>query len=111
MDNAMMIEMGYDPDRMPEPFVTLPTLATDDELYAVRATKATAGNKLPTQVLDAALHADLLGSVEVEDVATGQIIEKTFTVQPSAVKMEKSASLPKPTELLRKTSAGDELFD
>ena len=111
MITDLMIEMGYDHDRMPEPFVTLPTLATDDELYAVRATKATAGNKLPSQVLDAAFFDALLGSVEVEDTATGQIVEKTFTVEPSTVKLEKRASLSKPTELLRKTSAGDELFD
>jgi hypothetical protein len=80
MDNALLIEMGYDHDRMPEPIVTLPTLATDDELYSVYA-KATAGNKLPVRVLDDALFDALLGSVEieVEHPTAVQIVEKTFT--------------------------------
>jgi hypothetical protein len=81
MDSAMMIEMGYDHERMPEPLVTLPTLAMDDECYGLTHQKATAGNRLPVKVLDDALHAALLGEVEieVEHPTAVQVVEKTFT--------------------------------
>ncbi len=82
MDNPLMLEMGYDHDRMPEPIVTLPTLPTDDECYGLTHQKAAAGNKLPVKVLDDALFDALLGSVEieVEHPTAVQIVEKTFTV-------------------------------
>jgi hypothetical protein len=100
--DTLMIEMGYDHDRMPEPIVTLPTLATDDECYPVRATKAVAGNKLPTQVMDTALYEALLGSVEieVEHPTALQVVEKTFKVAHglTAQPLAKRASIPDPFE-------------
>jgi len=89
---------------------SVPSLPTDDPLYSYQA-KATAGNRLPARVEQDALHADLLGEVEIDDPVTGLPVQKTFVVAPVLAKAQKRASLPKPTELLRKTSAGDELFD
>jgi hypothetical protein len=90
----------------------LAPLTIDDPLFSYGLkSKATSGNKLAVKAVDTALYEALLGTVEFEDGATGQIVEKTFTVEPSPAKSQKSASLPKPTNLVRKTAAGDELFD
>lgn len=89
-----------DHDMCPDPDPVLPALSTDDPIHGLNLNKATAGNKLPLQIMRDDFTNQILGTAEIID-SSGLLVEKTFTAAPA----------PAQKPVLAKTAQGQAIFD